>query len=144
MAFSKLHNAKGFTLIELVIIIVVLGILAAVAIPKYQDISGEAKEAAGRAALGSIRSGITIFYANEAVTTGTATWPSLAELETYGTVMANGIPDNPYQAATSAPDSICTGVTKGVLVPGGRGGWAYSATTGEIWMNTNTAGENNW
>lgn len=44
MAFSKLHNAKGFTLIELVIIIVVLGILAAVAIPKYQDISGEAEK----------------------------------------------------------------------------------------------------
>ena len=144
MNFSKLHNAKGFTLIELVIIIVVLGILAAVAIPKYQDISGEAKEAAARAALGSIRSGITIYYANQAVTTGTAAWPTLAELETYGTVMANGIPENPYQTATSAPDSICTGVTKGVLVAGGRGGWAYNVTTGEIWMNTNTVGENNW
>lgn len=58
--------------------------------------------------------------------------------------MANGIPDNPYQTSTNAPDSICIGVTKSVLVPGGRGGWAYSAATGEIWMNTNTTGENNW
>ncbi|RME19386.1 MAG: prepilin-type N-terminal cleavage/methylation domain-containing protein [Candidatus Zixiibacteriota bacterium] len=137
------RNQSGFTLIELVIIIVVLGILAAVAIPKYQDITGQAKEAATRGALGSLRSGITIFYANKAVTTGTATWPTLAELSTPGTVMAQAIPKNPYQAATNAPDSIVTGVTKGVIV-GSRGGWAYNATTGEIWPNTNVVGENNW
>lgn len=133
----------GFTLIELVIIIVVLGILAAVAIPKYQNITGEAKEAACRSSLGAIRSGITIFYANEAVTTGTAIWPALAELETVGTVMEHELPRNPYQADANAPDSIVTGVTRGTIV-GTRGGWAYLAGTGEIWPNTNVVGENNW
>lgn len=144
MRSSRLNNQTGFTLIELVIIIVVLGILAAVAIPKYQDITGEAREAAGRAALGSMRSGITIFYANQAVTTGAAIWPLLTELENYGTVMAQGIPRNPYQLEANAPDSICTGVTRGVLVAGGRGGWAYLPGTGEIWMNTSGSGENAW
>jgi prepilin-type N-terminal cleavage/methylation domain-containing protein len=144
MAISRIRNQGGFTLIELVIIIVVLGILAAVAIPKYQDISSEAKEAATRAALGSIRSGITIYYANQAVSTGTATWPSLVQLGTYGSVMAQGIPKNPYQGEANAPDSICTGVTRGVLVAGGRGGWCYLAASGEVWPNTNVAGENNW
>lgn len=144
MAFGRISKQGGFTLIELVIIIVVLGILAAVAIPKYQDLTTQAKEASARAALGGIRSGITIFYANQAVTTGTATWPTLDQLGTWGAVMAQGIPKNPYQAAANAPDSICTGVTRGVLVAGGRGGWCYLAATGEIWPNTNTAGENNW
>ena len=142
----KFHSDnRGFTLIEVVIIIVVLGILAAVAIPKYQDITGEAREAAARASLGSIRSAVTIFYANEAVTTGTATWPTQVELETYGTVMAQGIPVNPYQSDSNAPDSIVTGVTKGTIV-GTRGGWAYNESTGEVWLNTSTSGvnENNW
>ena len=82
MSLWKHRENRGFTLIELVIIIVILGILAAVAIPKYQDVSTEAREAAARAALGGLRSGIAIWYANQAVTTGTATWPPLDSLGT--------------------------------------------------------------
>lgn len=136
-------NQGGFTLIELVIIIAVLGILAAVAIPKYANITSESKEAAARGALGGLRSGVTIFYANQAVTTGTASWPTVNQLGTIGVVMEQSIPSNPYQLRTSAPDSVVTGVTKGTTV-GTRGGWAYNAVTGEIWPNTTTAGENTW
>jgi prepilin-type N-terminal cleavage/methylation domain-containing protein len=143
MLKGRFSNQGGFTLIELIIIIVVLGILAAVAIPKYSDITGEAKEASARAALGALRSGISIYYGNKAVTTGTATWPALDSVRTSGVVMEHGIPKNPYQSDSNAPDSIVTGVTKGTIV-GTRGGWAYSAATGEIWLNTNSTGENNW
>jgi MSHA pilin protein MshA len=136
-------NQSGFTLIELVIIIIILGILAAVAIPKYQDLSSEAKEAASRSALGAMRSGIIIYYANEAVQTGTADWPDLDSLATVGVVMEQAIPKNPYQLNANAPDSIVTGVTKGTIV-GARGGWAYKASTGEIWLNTSGSGENSW
>lgn len=134
---------KGFTLIELVIIIVVLGILASVAIPKYKNIVAESREAACQGALGSLRSGVSIYYANAAVTTGTAVWPPMDSLGTVGVVMEHTLPGNPYQLEANAPDSIVTGVTKGTIV-GTRGGWAYLAATGEIWPNTNTVGENNW
>jgi prepilin-type N-terminal cleavage/methylation domain-containing protein len=136
-------NEGGFTLIELVIIIAVLGILAAVAIPKYANITAESKEAAARGALGGLRSGVTIFYANQAVTTGTASWPTLNQLRTSGVVMEQALPGNPYQHPDSAADSIVTGVTKGTTV-GTRGGWAYNAVTGELWPNTSVAGENTW
>ena len=140
---KRLQNQGGFTLIELVIIIVILGILAAVAIPKYQDLSGEAQEASARSSLGSLRSGITIFYANQAVQTGNATWPTLAELRTPGTVMAQAIPPNPYQ--TTVPDSIIdgSGQAKGTVI-GTEGGWVYNSTTGEIWLNTDGNSENEW
>jgi len=140
---SMHRNEKGFTLIELVIIIVILGILAAVAIPKYQDMSAQAREAAARGSLGNIRSAITIYYANQAVTTGVATWPTLSQVETPNTVLAQSMPRNPYQTTANAPDSVVTGVTKGVIV-GTRGGWVYNVATGEIWMNTSSVGENNW
>jgi prepilin-type N-terminal cleavage/methylation domain-containing protein len=134
---------KGFTLIELVIIIVVLGILASVAIPRYRNIVAESREAAARGALGALRSGVSIYYANAAVTTGIATWPPLDSIRTVGIVMEQAIPRNPYQDDANAPDSIVTGATKGVVV-GTRGGWAYLESTGEIWPNTNSVGENNW
>ena len=143
MAFKRLANHKGFTLIELVIIIVILGILAAVTIPKYSDISSEAREAAARGALGALRSGISIWYANQAVTTGTATWPPLDSLAEPGVVMEQTLPRNPYQTDANAPDSVVTGVTRGTIV-GIRGGWAYNEGTGEIWLNTSSVGENNW
>jgi len=141
----RMHsNQRGFTLIEVVIIIVILGILAAVAIPKYQDLSGEAKEAAARSSLGSLRSAITIYYATQAVKTGTATWPPFDSLNTSGVVMEQSIPPNPY--VTSLGDSILpvgAGVSKGTIQAGGAG-WVYKTTTGEIWLNSNVAGENQW
>jgi prepilin-type N-terminal cleavage/methylation domain-containing protein len=137
------HDRRGFTLIELVIIIVVLGIIAAVAIPKYVDMVTQAKISAAKGALGGLRSAISIYYANTALTTGTATWPPIDSVRNVGTVMIQSIPKNPYQSDSNAPDSIVTGVTKGTIV-GTRGGWAYRASTGDIWPNTNSAGENNW
>lgn len=140
----KYRENSGFTLIELVIIIVVLGILAAIAIPKYQDISSDAKAASCRGALGGLRSGVTIWYANQAVKTGTASWPATTDLNTVGTVMAQEIPKNPYCDPANYPDSIIeTNNARGTLI-GADCGWAYNPTTGDVWANTNVVGENTW
>lgn len=57
------HKNKGFTLIELVVVIVILGILAAVATPKYMDLTKDARAANLTALKGVLKSAVSIAHA---------------------------------------------------------------------------------
>lgn len=62
MSISRIKLTKGFTLIELMIVVAIIGILAAVAIPKFADLVTKSKEASVKGSLGAVRSALSIYY----------------------------------------------------------------------------------
>ncbi len=71
--FAPLKNQKGFTLIELVIIIIMIGMLAAIAVPRYVDLKDKALAAGAKATLDGGRAAITLNFADRVVNFGTYT-----------------------------------------------------------------------
>lgn len=64
---KRLSNQAGFTLIELVVVIVILGILAATAAPKFIDLQDDAQTATLEAIEGSMKSAATLVYSKSLI-----------------------------------------------------------------------------
>lgn len=127
-------SRRGFTLVELIVVVLVLGIVAAVAAPKMFDTAGEARQSSSTASLSVLRNAIQLHLANIGDYPGDAGDESdlKADLQPF---LQGPFPIN--QHADAAGDGTVRIQTTGAaLSASGDQDWAYDNTTGEIILNT--------
>jgi prepilin-type N-terminal cleavage/methylation domain-containing protein len=123
---KKMNKKNGFTLIELIIVMVILGIMAAVAVPRYLDSISNAEKSAEDAVISAIRSGLKQAANDSLYTNGRASWPS-----------------NPFDALSEKP----TGYTEDGDIADTDGEWtfiSYDEVNGQITHQRADNSRYNW
>jgi MSHA pilin protein MshA len=101
-----MHKAKGFTLVELVVVIVILGILAATALPRFINLTNEARVASVQGFAGGLRSAVGVVQARYMASGGTGTTATMVDGTVVTVTATSGIPVGTAAGIGAAMQSI--------------------------------------
>ena len=119
---KKITN-KGFTLIELVIIMVILGVLAAVAVPRLGSTIDSSENSAEEAVIGNLRSALEVYAMDQVVLTSNKSYPI-----------------NPFAALDDKSRVKLTGISSG----SGGGPWGFDNGNNKIYHQRNDGSYEDW
>ena len=136
-AIRKYSTRRGFTLVEILIVVIILGILAAIVIPQFTNASTEARESNVRSQLQTLRSQIELYklqHKDVAPALVTSDWEAFTKYtdidgDVSDTKTATHI-YGPYMNA--APVNPLSGFPTIGAAAADNGGWIYNETTGVI------------
>lgn len=126
---KKRNGRQGFTLVELVVVVLIMGILAAVALPRMSANTTAAKTNAAKQSLATIRDAIELYKAeNGTYPANPATLPTVLKPFLKG-------PFPPAPIGGNAGNADVAVGTDPAAVIAGSAGWAYTASTGDFYLN---------
>ena len=138
------RNARGFTLVEILIVVIILGILAAIVIPQFTSASSDARNNSTASTLQTLRSQIELFkiqHADVPPKDATALWTVLGgKTSTTDTTAVNAAGTfGPY--VQNPPANPLNGFTTVAAASGTAAGWVYTVGTNGYYVSaTDTTG----
>ncbi len=131
-------KTKGFTLIELMIVVAIIGILAAIAIPKFAQMLEKSREGATKGNLGSFKSASSIYYGDQQ-----GIWPStlntfsVYSFSKYMGTLAPVKVTGAFVSDSTYPQGNVVSLTAQAGAPtGATSGWLYDSSNGIVYVNS--------
>lgn len=140
----KARRSSGFTLVEVLIVVVIMAVLAATIIPQFADSTTDAKVSTLKFNLHTLRSQIELYRTHHDGKLPSSTLVELTKATNVSGTQGTGVnfpfgpylrqlPDNPFSNANTVTVITASPATAAQVT--GTGGWLFNATTGELWAD---------